>query len=163
MSKIEDPIRLLRDEHDKVLDVLDRMEAAAADLQGTRRGEALDRLRQGLQWLEQEVRPHSRLEEETLYPALARHVPAQTVSAMIEEHGEIAWSLDLVGRGLAGAGRPGGELRWQVTALVDQMRRHIDKENNVLFMMAAQMLSDHEYEGLARAIHALIHAGHREA
>ena len=43
--------------------------------------------------------------------------------------------------------------RSHATALVDLLRRHIDRENIVLFMMVSQMLSDEECETLAKAVH----------
>jgi hemerythrin-like domain-containing protein len=123
------------------------------DLKGTRRKEALGALREGLTWLESEVRAHGRLEESVLYPALGRHVPAHTIASMIAEHSDIWWAMDLLADEL---GRPEvrfSQLRWHVTALVDLLRRHIDKEDNVLFLMVSQMLPDREYEALAKAMH----------
>lgn len=153
-SKIEDPIKLLRQDHDAVLDVLDGMEVAVADLAGPRRAEASQTLKQGLAFLEREVQRHVQLEEEVLYPALRRHVPATTIDIMLDEHGDVAWAMDLLGRALRNDHM--NEMRWHSTALVDLLRRHIDQENNVLFMMTSQMLSDAEYDDLARALHALV-------
>lgn len=153
-QKLEDPIRLLRRDHDAVLDVLDGMECAVADVRGPRRNEALQSLRQGLEFLDREVGRHMQLEERGLYPALRRHVPAATVDVMLEEHRDIAWAMDLLRRALARDHE--NDIRWHATALVDLLRRHIDQENNVLFMMTAQMLSDAEYAELARALQALV-------
>ena len=69
-NPIEDPVQLLREEHEKVLEVVDAMEFAIADLLGPRRAEAHRTLTDGLQFLEHDVRAHETLEEEVLYPSL---------------------------------------------------------------------------------------------
>lgn len=160
---IEDPIRLLRQEHDRTLNVLDSMELAIADLLGARRSAAMAVLRGSLEYLEREVHAHGRLEEELLYPALARHVPRQTIDTMQEEHQDLWWAMDLLDKALAAADPSTNEMRWQGTAVVDLLRRHIDKENNVLFMMVAQMLSDQEYQELAHALDAVLHSRKQSA
>jgi hemerythrin-like domain-containing protein len=153
--KTQDPIKLLRQEHDAVLEVVDRMELAVSDLQGSRREEALSTLREALDYLEKEVRAHGQKEEEYLYPALGRHVPKLTIDVMLEEHRDLWWRLDAFARVLSTAEPSLNDLRWKTTAVVDLLRRHIDKENDVLFMMAAQMLSDREYADLSRAFEAM--------
>ena len=160
---LEDPIRLLRHEHDAVLEVVDGMELAVTELQGPHKGDALVTLRSGLDFLEKEVRAHGNVEEQVLYPALGRHVPRSTIEMMVEEHRDIWWALDLLGKALAIAEPSINEVRWQTTALVDLLRRHVDKENNVLFMMVAQMLSNQEYEALARALEETLQAKKQSA
>jgi hemerythrin-like domain-containing protein len=162
-NPIEDPVQLLREAHDRVLEVLDAMEIAIADLPGPRRDEACRALADGVQFLEQEVRAHEMLEEEVLYPSLGRHVPSLTLEVMTEEHRDIGWAMDLLAQGLAGGERALGEVRWHATALVDLLRRHIDKENNALFLMVTQMLSDCEYEDLARVMHEVLSARRQTA
>jgi hemerythrin-like domain-containing protein len=152
-NPIEDPVQLLREEHEKVLEVVDLMELAVADLLGPRRAEAYRCLTDCLIFLEHEVRAHDTLEEEVLYPSLGRHVPALTLEVMTEEHRDIGWAMDRLAEGLRAGERSLGEVRWHATTLVDLLRRHIDKENNALFLMVTQMLSDCEYEDLARVMH----------
>jgi len=157
-DSIEDPIRHLCNEHDDVLEMVDRMEIAADDLTGPRRAEALAVLREGLAFLKKEVVTHMRLEEEILYPALAKHVPVQLVTVLFEEHRDISRALASLEQGLGAGLQAKGELRLHATSVVDLMRRHVDKENNVLFMVAAQMLSGEEYEALTRALNAALGA-----
>ena len=101
------------------------------------------------------MRAHGTREEEHLYPALGRHVPKLTIDIMLEEHRDLWWRLDALARVLSTAEPSLNDLRWKTTAVVDLLRRHIDKENDVLFMMAAQMMSDREYAELSRAFEAL--------
>jgi hemerythrin-like domain-containing protein len=160
---IEDPIHRLRQEHDATLEVVDSMELAVADLLGPRQEEAYATLRGGLEYLEREVREHGQVEEKVLYPALRRHVPRQTIEVMLEEHKDLWWAMDLLAKALAPPAPSVNEVRWQGTALVDLLRRHIDKENNVLFMMVAQMLSDQEYRALAEALEHTLQARKQNA
>ncbi len=162
-NPIEDPVQLLREEHDRVLEVLDEMEIALTDLPGPGSAEALRTLAGGLQFLGPEVRAHAMLEEEVLYPTISRHVPALTLEVMKEEHRDIGWAMDLLAKGLAAGERSLGEVRWHATALVDLLRRHIDKENNALFLMVTQRLSDVEYEDLARVMHEVLAARRQTA
>ena len=150
--QVRDPIHLLKKEHDTTLDLLDRMEFAVADLNGPRRTQALETLQMGLDSLQKEIRAHAKLEEEVLYPALGRHVPQQTVQVMLEEHKELWWEMDQLHDALRRHEPPFNEIRWHAIALIDLLRRHIDKENNVIFLMTAQMLSEQEYRDLAEAL-----------
>jgi hemerythrin-like domain-containing protein len=156
--KLGDPIQVLKREHDSTLERVDSMELAVADLNGTRQKEALELLKSGLEFLEREVRVHGELEEEVLYPALGHHVPKQTIDVMLEEHKELWWEMDLLGNALRSKQPPINEVRWHAIALIDLLRRHIDKENNVIFLMTAQMLSEEEYRDLSEALTKLYEA-----
>jgi len=161
MVEIGDPIQALKREHDAALEQLGRMELAVADLNGVRRSQAIQVLRSGLQYLEREVRAHGALEEEVLYPTLGRHVPRQTIEVMLQEHKELWWEMDQLDHALRSAEPRSNEVRWHAIALVDLLRRHIDKENNVIFLMTAQMLSEREYRDLGEAL-ARVHEVQRE-
>ncbi len=152
MIQTQDPIQLLKAEHDAALEQVERMELAASELNTPRQQEALESLRRGIDYLEREVRAHGKLEEEVLYPALGRHVPKQIVESLIDEHKELWWKMDLLDNVLQRKQPPMNEVRWHAVALIDAMRRHIDKENNMVFLMAAQMLSEKEYGDLAEAL-----------
>jgi hemerythrin-like domain-containing protein len=162
-NPIEDPVQLLREEHEKVLEVVDVMELAVADLLGPRRAESYRSLSDCLVFLEHEVRAHETLEEEVLYPSLGHHVPSLTLEVMTEEHRDIGWAMDRLAEGLRAGDRSLGEVRWHAMTLVDLLRRHIDKENNALFLMVTQMLSDCEYEDLARVMHEVLAARRQTA
>jgi hemerythrin-like domain-containing protein len=82
---------------------------------------------------------------------------------MTEEHRDIGWAMDRLAEALAAGDRALGEVRWHATTLVDLLRRHIDKENNALFLMVTQMLSDCEYEDLARVMHEVLAARRQTA
>jgi len=75
--QVQDPIHLLKVEHDATLAELESMELAVADLNGARRAQALATLQKGLDFLEHEVRAHGQLEEDVLYPALDSMFPSR--------------------------------------------------------------------------------------
>ena len=152
MKKIQDPIQLLRSEHDLALEHVDCMELAASELNTPRHTEALETLRHGLDYLVREVRAHGKTEEEILYPALGRHVPKQIIESLLDEHKELWWKMALLDDVLRRKQPPPNEVRWHVVALIDSLRRHIDRENNMIFLMTAQMLSEREYGDLAEAL-----------
>ena len=163
-SKIEDPIRHLRDEHDRVLAVVEAIEHAVVELQHGQTPTALSALRDGLAFLQREVRAHAALEESVLYPALGLHLPPLTIEALTEEHSDIWWAMDLLEEGLREECEIRvAELRWHATALVDLLRRHIDKENNVLGTMVSRPLSPAESASLANAMSEFLHARRRTA
>ena len=152
MKATRDPIELLKSEHDAALEQIDRMELAASELNTPRHTKALETMLRGLDYLESEVRAHSKLEEEVLYPALGRHVPREIIESLLDEHKELWWKMDLLDSALRRNQPPLNEVRWHAVALIDAMRRHIDRENNMIFLMAAQMLSEQEYGDLAEAL-----------
>jgi hemerythrin-like domain-containing protein len=155
---IEDPIQHLLEDHEKVLEVLDDFELAIVDLLGSCRAQAVQRLRDGLEILELEVHAHGKLEESILYPTLGRHLPAQTIETLAAEHTDIRWAMDLLASGLRrGKDAPVTELHWYAVAVVDLLRRHMEREGDVLFGLVSHVLSGSEYETLARAMHEFLH------
>jgi len=152
--KIQDPILRLREDHDRVLDVMDAIEQAVGELQGPVSPAALQLIRDALAFMERDVRAHAQIEELVLYPAFLRHLPPLTIETLTEEHSDIWWAMDLLREGLRDERQLRiAELRWHATSLVDLVRRHIERESNVLLTIAAQLLSDPEYEALVRAMH----------
>ncbi len=100
---------------------------------------------------------HHGKEEDLLFPALERKgFPRQggPVGVMLIEHDqgrtyvkEMAAASEEIGKGNLGAAR-----RWASAArgYSDLLRAHIQKENNVLFVMAERVLSDDDQAELAR-------------
>ncbi len=100
---------------------------------------------------------HHGKEEDLLFPAMeSKGIPRQggPVGVMLIEHdqgrayvGEMAVASEEIGKGNAAAAR-----RWVSAArgYSDLLRAHIQKENNILFVMAERILSDDEQAELAR-------------
>jgi hemerythrin-like domain-containing protein len=155
--RIDDPIALLRREHDEALAALDRLGTGVGNLAAPGARQAVD---QAVAFLDNEVRGHNEREEEVLFPMMERYMPAQAgpTAVMRAEHREL-W--DLLGRlraALSGSAPDPAPVRATGLAVVDLLRRHIEKENAILFPMAQQMLSAEEMEEVARGMERLIAA-----
>jgi hemerythrin-like domain-containing protein len=137
-----DPIRRFEEEHEVALAALDRLEAAAEALRGGAPAEphfATAREVHGL--LCGAVRRHNEDEERALFPVLGEDAP---LGPFLEEH-ETLWKLE---EDLATAiGRADRERVARLALdIVDLLRTHIRRENDVLFPMARALLGA---EGLA--------------
>jgi hemerythrin-like domain-containing protein len=137
-----DPIRRFEQEHEVALAALERLEGAAAALRKSGPTEphfAIAREVHGL--LCGAVRQHNEDEERALFPVLGEDAP---LGPFLEEH-EVLWRLEA---DLAAALDREDRARVARVALeiVDLLRIHIRRENEVLFPMARALLSA---EGLA--------------
>lgn len=148
--------QILRKEHDAILRMLEATEEVARLLI---RGQnvaphTLDGLLQFFRLFAD--RCHHGKEEELLFPRLEeKGLPrvGGPTSVMLMEHEQgrallrqMADAAEDYARGAVKAGP-----RWADAAFeyLDLLRNHIDKENNVLFMMAERLLSDTEQQELA--------------
>jgi hemerythrin-like domain-containing protein len=149
---------ILRDEHKAILKMLDATEETAGQI---KKGipvasETLSGLLEFLRLFADSC--HHGKEEEHLFPLLEKKgMPrdAGPIGVMLREHDQ--------GRGLIRkmveasealvAGRKGAGSRWADAALdyVALLRAHIDKENNILFVMADRLLSQSEQADLVAA------------
>jgi quercetin dioxygenase-like cupin family protein len=125
-------------EHDEALVRLGRMESAVAS--GDWGG-----VREGADWLYQELKLHNEAEEQHLFPLMdpffgGGHGPTH---CMREEHRQL-WNLtltildDISAEGLA---RNPEDADRTATQLIGMLRAHIEKENKVLYPMAEKILS----------------------
>lgn len=101
-------------------------------------------------YLADEVACHFALEEQALFPLLARHLDLEhgPLAVMNAEHAAFREGL----AGLAAA-LHGGDLtaqRTQAVQLIELLRAHIDKEDHVLFPMAEHLLSASEQDEVDR-------------
>lgn len=129
---------ILRSEHDTVLLKLDALDLAARD------GD-LDRIRSLLPFFERDIQLHRRKEEEILFPILTRYVGASSgpVSCMLHEHQEEKNLVELL-RAAADAASP--EIRQRTSDFTSFLRSHIRKENEVLFLIAEEVMNPAEKE-----------------
>jgi len=153
--RIDDPIELLRREHDEALAVLDRLEIAVRNLAAPG---ALAAVKQAIAFLDEDVRAHNEREEEILFPAIERYLVQGPTAVMRFEHREL-WNLlgDL--ETAVRSTPPSPPVIFQRgMAAADLLRRHIEKENGILFPMAQQMLSPDEMSAIARQMEGLMEA-----
>jgi hemerythrin-like domain-containing protein len=137
-----DPIRRFEEEHTVALSALDRLEAAAETLRtGAPAGPQLAIAREVHGLLCGAVRQHNEDEERALFPLLGGEAP---IGPFLEEH-EALWKLEA---DLAAAIERGDreQVAHRSLEIVDLLRTHIHRENDVLFPMARALLGA---EGLA--------------
>ncbi len=149
---------ILRQEHDAILRMLDVTDAIVQQLERNQRV-APETLAGVLEFFRLFAdRCHHGKEEELLFPLLERKGMAREggpIGVMLHEH-EQGRSL---GRQMGDAadafsnGMPGAGTRWADAArsYAALLRQHIDKENNVLFVMAENILSAAEQAELVAA------------
>ena len=151
---VVDPIALLRREHDEALAALDRLEAGTKSLETPGARAAIE---EAVSFLDDDVRGHNEREEECLFPVLERHLPPVGPTAVMRaEHREL-WEL-LAGLKQALGARPldPRSVRMSGLAVVDLLRRHIEKENQILFPMSQHLLSPAEMGEVGRGMAELI-------
>jgi hemerythrin-like domain-containing protein len=147
-------IELLSSQHREALDRLAEVEAGlstgTADLPGF------------LRFLEEDLAVHFALEEEALFPLLARHpqLAHGPVAVMESEHAEfrdrvrrLAGALAAADPRAAGAG---------AAAIVDFLHAHIAKEDHVLFPLALRTLEPAERDEVDARARVVLAARGRE-
>lgn len=154
--------QVLRQEHDAILRMLDATEEAARQLTAGDPLEprVLDGLLEFFRLFADQC--HHGKEEDVLFPMLEeKGMPRQMgpIGVMLNEHDQ--------GRALVRQmhdaavdyqqARAGAASRWTqaARAYAYLLRAHIEKENNILFVMAERMLSDQEQQELSARFEAL--------
>jgi len=141
---MNDPIRRFEAEHQDALGELARLEAAATALEEGEDPETQIRVvREVHAALCGPVREHNENEERALFPFLGAEAPIELFE---EEHRELrALEVELA-RAAAGP-RPEVDVPPPARRIVDLLRAHIAREDEMLFPMAREMLGS---AGLAR-------------
>lgn len=149
---------VLRSEHDAILQMLEATEEAVRLLY---RGEGVDpeTLAGLLEFFRLFAdRCHHGKEEDLLFPALEKKGLPRAggpIGVMLDEHEQgrsLLRELGEAGQAYAqGASEAGRRWAEAARAYVTLLRQHIHKENNVLFLVAENLLSDAEQQQLARA------------
>lgn len=96
---------------------------------------------------------HAENEERALFPDLAPSLGGEggPLAILTQEHGVLHGQLDRL------TGDPSRlELEEVLAAFLDLLRRHIEKEEEVLFPAAAQLIDDARLELLDRQIRAVV-------
>ena len=143
----------LRWEHEVVLDQLKAFEKALAeaDWKG---------IRGTLQFFDERLALHRRKEEEILFPALGRHIgtDAGPIACMLHEHQDEREKIEIIRVALArGTVHPETvqEIRGAGGYILGLLRNHIAKENQILYPMAENTLSEEEKARIEEAMNAV--------
>lgn len=156
------PTDVLKHEHKIVLAVLDGAEREAQNIQAT--GEVdTDKVAKMVDFFRTFMdKCHHSKEERKLFPKLQeRGMPGDVgpIAVMLYEHtlgrNEVAAIADALGKYAGGDAGAAGPLAEHLIAFVKLLRDHIDKENDVLFAMADQILTPLDQEELYKAFEAI--------
>lgn len=153
-----DPLEILIRAHEEGMDQLGVLENAAESIRaGGFSPEAFEQIAETIRWMNTEVRRHTQLEEEVLFPLVERHVKG-LAEQMRGEHRDLwnAFSELLTYVREVEEGRlHGSSIRDVVSValeIVDQMRSHIKRENTILFPAVRQLFTETEYDDLLSEI-----------
>jgi hemerythrin-like domain-containing protein len=133
---VTDPLRRLESEHADALAELQRLEGAALAMQ---RGEPaaphFGTVRAVHSVLTSAVKAHNESEERALFPLLGDEAPTVV---FVEEHTTLRNLERRLEQALAAG--DAGRIATAALAVVDLLRAHITRENEVLFPMARELL-----------------------
>ncbi len=147
MSLDLDPIDRFVEEHTRALSVLDRLERDAARLEENSSDlDAAAGVREALQFISTSVREHNEAEERALFPLLGNNAPT---TVFVDDHGRLRTLERELELALAGASqaRP---VHVVSRAIIDLLKDHIRRENEMLFPLARNLLSAAELQEVAR-------------
>ena len=131
------PFDLLKKDHRKVAELLDKLEKT------TDRG--LKTRDQLFQQVKEELELHSAIEEEIFYPALQEEEDTKDITLeAFEEHKIVKTLLEELAR------LPKDDEQWaaKVTVLKENVEHHVEEEEGEMFKKAKKALSDDELENL---------------
>lgn len=132
-------IEELRSDHEKILAELEKLEK---DPEGF--------AKEFLEFTENFAEPHHQKEEQVLYPAMEkRGVPREggPIGVMLMEHEEKRKHVRELKKAVEANDKD--KIKEHALAIVSILRDHINKENNILYPMAEQVLTPEELASMA--------------
>ncbi len=142
-----DPLRRFELEHQEALTALDKLEAATHALEkGANTPLALQTVGEVYRFLSTTVRQHNENEERALFACLGEDAPTSVFEL---EHEELRALERRLGRALDGPD-PVRQVPEIARAIVDLLRAHIAREDDVLFPMARALLGPAGLRQVAR-------------
>jgi len=132
-----DALTLLKDDHDKVKGLLDKLDKTTERAEVTRT--------EGLQALKQELTIHETIEEEILYPALKEFAKTRDIALeAYEEHHVVDTVLAELDQ------TPVDDEAWaaKLTVMKENLEHHIEEEEEEMFKQARQVMDEGELSEL---------------
>ena len=129
----KNPLDVLRKEHDKVLKILDSLELNLNK-------KDIIQSKNNIDTLQKEFNKHSlNKEEKVLFPEIEKFMPREggPTGMMIIEHKDLTESIKMFN-----GEKDINNLIETGSHIISLLREHIDKENNMLFMMVEMHLDD---------------------
>ena len=138
-----DALTLLKDDHDKVKGLLDKLDKTTERAEVSRT--------EGLQALKQELTIHETIEEEILYPALKEFAKTRdTALEAYEEHHVVDTVLSELEQ------TPVDDETWaaKLTVMKENLEHHIEEEEDEMFKQARQVMDEGDLSELGDRIAA---------
>ena len=138
-----DALTLLKDDHDKVKGLLDKLDKTTERAEVTRT--------EGLQALKQELTIHETIEEEILYPALKEHPKAKDlVLEAYEEHNVVDTVMAEIDE------TPFDDETWgaKFTVMKENLEHHIEEEESEMFEQCRDLFDSSELTQLGDEMEA---------
>jgi hypothetical protein len=132
-----DALKLLKDDHDKVKEMLERLESTTERAVKTRQELFLK--------IKEELTVHEAIEEEIFYPALKEHAEArEIVLEAYEEHNVVDVVMGELER------TPFDDETWGAKAMVmkENLEHHIEEEEGEMFKHARDLFDGETLEAL---------------
>lgn len=166
LSEVDTPLNVLKREHDRVLENLGLLHGASLCLklgdltpQSAIREKGIEHLSKVLNFFDKDVGLHFRREEETLFPALEKHLGMEKspTRLLLEEHSKV-WQwytrlkeklVELQGDGSRSLKAVPAEVQDISSHIEHLLREHIRKENESLLPLARSLLSEKEIEEIS--------------
>jgi hemerythrin-like domain-containing protein len=158
------PVELFMADHEAVRAKLDRLDQLFSRLEAdaSSLGEAdTTFFREMTTLFDTELVVHFEREEKALFPAMEKYVPRDMgpIGVMLEEHVKVFDTIDKFKKGVESLGGSGGpsvemleELMFNGRSIIELLRSHIEKENEVLLPMAESHLNDAEWDQVWEAM-----------
>jgi hemerythrin superfamily protein len=132
-----DALKLLKDDHDTVKGMLEKLDKTTERAEVTRT--------EGLQALKQELTVHEAIEEEILYPALKEFAKTKDIALeAYEEHHVVDTIMSELEQ------TPVSDETWaaKLTVMKENLEHHIEEEEGEMFKQARQVMDEGELSEL---------------
>lgn len=132
-----DALQLLKDDHDKVKSMLEKLDKTTERAEVTRT--------EGLQALKRELTVHETIEEEILYPALKEFAKTKDIALeAYEEHHVVDTIMSELEQ------TPVDDETWEakLTVMKENLEHHIEEEEGEMFKQARQVMDEGELSEL---------------
>jgi hypothetical protein len=138
-----DALTLLKDDHDKVKAMLNKLEDTTERAEVTRT--------EGLEKLKQELTVHEAIEEEILYPALIEFAKTKDITLEAYEEHHV---VDTIMAELEQT--PVDDETWaaKLTVMKENLEHHIEEEEGDMFKKARQVMDEAELKELGERMSA---------
>jgi hemerythrin-like domain-containing protein len=153
-----DPLELLKADHVEAMHRLQVLENAADSIKANGfSAEAFEQIAETIRWMNTEVRRHTKLEEQYLFPLVEHHM--KNLADQVKGDHRDMWDsfsdlLDTVKE--VEEGRLHGTSIQTVVAIartiLEQMRNHIRRENTILYPALKELMTEQESSALLEGI-----------